>query len=525
MRRGVRTSTCAAVLAIAAAAPAGAGAAPGTVTDTDFTRGTSEGSAAVVAGGVGLVLGGTRYEFDGGTLPPGWESATWDTGGTATVSGGALTVSGARAYETAPGSAGQVLEFNATFGGSDFQNAGFADDFEAPLWAAFSTGGDALATGLWARTRRDGSAPGTNVAAPAGVVPTVAHTYRIEWAAATVRFSVDGAPVNPPQPLTLAPPMRPVISDYDPLGTSVSVDWLQLGSYGSGTFTSRVLDTGDTRAAWGALTAVSAGSQIEFATRTGNSDTPDASWTGFEPVGAGGAVVSRGGRYIQYRATLAAADPTVSPLLEQVEIGYDVDDVGPRTVIDGVDVAGSNASVRFSSPDADVAGFACGIDSGAVAACTSPKSFGDLAAGAHSVAVVAIDRAGNAGSPVSRAFAIAAPPGPPAPPPRVGVAVRLYHQLVRASRAGTVKLRVGCTQGERACTVRVRLQRGRRAVGQKIVQIPSGDSRIVTLRLPKGVRRALARRGKLKLTVTLSARDAAGSTKTLRRTVTVSRPR
>ena len=61
-------------------------------------------------------------------------------------------------------------------------------------------------------------------------------------------------------------------------------------------------------------------------------------------------MVSRGGRYIQYRATLAAAAPTVSPLLEQVGIGYDVDDVGPRTIIEGVDVADSTANVRFSSP-------------------------------------------------------------------------------------------------------------------------------------------------------------------------------
>ena len=121
------------------------------------------------------------------------------------------------------------------------------------------------------------------------------------------------------------------------------------------------------RAGWGALTATGDASQAAFETRTGDSATPDASWSAFSPVGAGGAVSSPRGRYIQYQARLEAADPTVSPALAQVQIGFDVDDVGPRTVIDGVDVAGTTASVRFSSPDADVASFACGLDGGAVA--------------------------------------------------------------------------------------------------------------------------------------------------------------
>ena len=80
----------------------------------------------------------------------------------------------------------------------------------------------------------------------------------------------------------------------------------------SGTFTSRVFDAGDSRATWRTLTAAldtPAGTGVTFEARTGNTPTPDASWTAWQPVGAGGQVAGPlGRRYLQYRATLTTTD-------------------------------------------------------------------------------------------------------------------------------------------------------------------------------------------------------------------------
>ena len=79
----------------------------------------------------------------------------------------------------------------------------------------------------------------------------------------------------------------------------------------------------------------------------------------------------------------------------------------PPPAINSVDVSGTSASVAFSSADSDVAGFQCSLDGGGFAACASPKAFTGLAAGAHTVVVRPIDKAGNVGPTVSRTFSIA----------------------------------------------------------------------------------------------------------------------
>jgi hypothetical protein len=74
-----------------------------------------------------------------------------------------------------------------------------------------------------------------------------------------------------------------------------------------------------------------------------------------------------------------------------------VDTIPPDTVISGAPLAVTNlttASFTFSATEAN-SSFACKLDSGAFAACTSPKNFSSLAAGSHTFQVQATDLASN----------------------------------------------------------------------------------------------------------------------------------
>ena len=71
----------------------------------------------------------------------------------------------------------------------------------------------------------------------------------------------------------------------------------------------------------------------------------------------------------------------------------------------------TSASFAFSASEPGVA-FECSLDGDAFAACTSPSSYGSLAAAAHSFAVRGRDPAGNVGQPASHAWSVVAPPRP-----------------------------------------------------------------------------------------------------------------
>jgi predicted phage tail protein len=208
---------------------------------------------------------------------------------------------------------------------------------------------------------------------------------------------------------------------------------------------------------------------------------------------------------------------------------FAVDTTGPVVAIDGVQVAGTTATARFSSRDAGVVRFDCRLDGAAYAACTSPKRYAGLAVGTHTLAVRAVDATGNVGPAVARAFSVQAPPaggGTPAPvadrtPPTVG----LTPGTARVSRTGVVKLRVACSAGEVSCAVTVHLERGGRRIARGSTTVAGGRSRAISLRLRWAARRTLARRHRMKATATISARDAAGNSKTTTKTITLIAPR
>jgi hypothetical protein len=544
MRHGRFITTALVATAAMAIGPAWASAAPSPLMDdtqADFAAaGAQTGTWAVEPGQVRLKLGTVAENFDT-ALPSGWAATPWpngqtgpNVGGNAAVSGGQLIVDGARvsdANATPTFSAPQTLEFRAAFGNDEFQNIGFGDTFENGPWAMFSTGPTAATPGsFFARTMTAAGGTQIDTAIPVGASfdPTASHLYRIEWSATEVKFYIDGSLVAT-HTTTIAGPMRAVASDLNrPAdgGPTVKVDWVSMGAVpSSGTFTSRVLSADSAHTVWGNLTGASSGTTFE--TRTGNTATPDASWSAFQAVGAGGAIQSPSGQYIQYRATLAGSGAS----LDSASLAYTVDNTAPTATISSAVVNGSTATVSFSSPDSDIAGFECSLDGGAFAACSSPKTFSGLGAGSHTVVVRPIDKAGNVGATVSRTFSIAGQQsgggnsggGGSSQPSSVDKAapkVTLVARSLKASKKGTVTFTVGCPATETSCQITLKLKNGKKTVASKTVTVKGGKTKPVALQLNKATRRLLKHRS-LKVSAVLTATDAAGNTKTTSKKVTL----
>ena len=113
------------------------------------------------------------------------------------------------------------------------------------------------------------------------------------------------------------------LSTDDPTSSpSVNSVTLASGYQSSGTFTSSILDAGD-MADWQELTAdteTPTGTNITFETRTGNTPSPDSSWSDWQS--ANSPVASSDKRYLQYKATLATTDQNQTPVLKSVALSY-----------------------------------------------------------------------------------------------------------------------------------------------------------------------------------------------------------
>ncbi|HSL00487.1 MAG TPA: N,N-dimethylformamidase beta subunit family domain-containing protein [Rubrobacteraceae bacterium] len=313
-------------------------------TTSDFTAGTPGDSTYVSETGNGEVLLRPEFgaEFSGSGLPTEWFSSPWSPGGTSLVSGGALSVDGACAGTgTASGAEcaatgglygpGRSLEFVATFGAAAFQHAGFGVDYNnVSRWAMFSTGGGDRPVGLYARTLNGSSQTNTQISE---ANPSTPHRYRIEWKASEVVYYVDGNEVAR-HAISITEQMRPLVSDYENGGPKVVVDWLRMSPYASaGAFTSRAFDAENQGAEWLKLVNNSRrpdGTSVSFETRSGESATPDDSWSSWEAVASDGEIASPPGRYVQYRANLSATgDRSASPAVEDVTLNFWLDETAP----------------------------------------------------------------------------------------------------------------------------------------------------------------------------------------------------
>ena len=298
---------------------------PGTFTDTtvaDFSGGTGDAGTSITdtSGGELQLAPAAGSEFSGTTLPTGWTSSIWASGGSVSVAGGKMSVGAAEANTTALYNPGRSLEFTATFSGGAYQHIGFATDLNSPPWAIFSTktGG-----ALWARTAVSASSiqetqiPGSWLGTP--------HRFRIDWNATSVVYWIDGVQVAS-HTISPAVQMRPIASDFNSTAGSVVLDWMRMTPYASpGTFTSRVLDSAQA-STWGAATwnaATPTGTSLQVSVRTGNTATPDGTWSAFAPLASSGASV--GGptaRYLQYRVVLSTTDPSQTPSLTDITFAF-----------------------------------------------------------------------------------------------------------------------------------------------------------------------------------------------------------
>jgi hypothetical protein len=366
-------------------------------TEADFAAGTPGANTYVsrTVDGEVILTPTAGSEFSGSSLPGGWSSTPWTTGGTSTVGAAVLTVDGALAATDAYYPSGRSMEFVATFGAATFEHVGFARAFaDGEPWAMFST--NATTDTLFARTY---TGTGSSIDTSLGTASIgSAHRYRVEWSAGAVSYYVDGSLVHTDS-VSIGTTMRPVVSDYDVGGPAVVVDWMRMTPYAaSGTFVSRVFDAGDPTT-WTTLTAdvlTPTDTTIDLETRTSNDQS---TWSPWAAVGGGGAIASPAGRYIQYQALLATTDLAQTPVLQQVTLS------GTGTIVDTVppvvSVPSDMSAVEASGPTGAAVTFsASALDNvdGALTPTCLPASGSTFALGATTVTCSATDAAGNTGS-------------------------------------------------------------------------------------------------------------------------------
>jgi hypothetical protein len=128
-----------------------------------------------------------------------------------------------------------------------------------------------------------------------------------------------------------------------------------------GTYESEVRDA-QTVATWGSIkwhASTPAGSKIELFTRSGNTRTPDDTWSNWSPAytnSEGSAISSPRARYLQWRAVLTASRGE-SPLLTSVTAAYLQRNLRPRVTSITIHPPGTVFQKPFSTGELEIAGY------------------------------------------------------------------------------------------------------------------------------------------------------------------------
>jgi hypothetical protein len=288
-------------------------------TSADFRAGTPDAGTyiAETEDGEIVLTPGIGTEFSGTTLPSGWLTTALITKGSVTVSNGVAKLQGTQITSTFPlVGVNRSLEFAATFNGAPQQLAGL-------LLAQFNTKMVGTTVNLYARTI-NGLMP-VETLIP-GNWFNARHVFRVDWNATSVVYWIDGSKVATHNvAFSSSVKMTVVGSDLYKTNGVLTIDWMRVGPYvPSNNYLSKVFDAG-AAAAWLTMSwtgSAPSGTAIVMSYRTGNTPTPDATWTTFAAVPASGAPLAGTSRYVQFKVQESTTAPAQTPVLKQVTIGY-----------------------------------------------------------------------------------------------------------------------------------------------------------------------------------------------------------
>ncbi len=280
-------------------------------TVANFSLGSNSSTLVSDLNGGAVILNPAMAQnFNGTSLPSGWTSSNWQTGGSVTVSGGSLQANKAIAGTTASYAYTTALDFGATIPAAVGQQIGYSSNLSLnTTYAVFGT--QNTTNNLYAQTSN-----GTNTLIPGNWLGAP-HRFRIQRSLTNFVFSIDGNVVATHN-YTTATSMRIVASSNSSDASVLTVDWLQVSPYTTpGTYTSRVYDAGANQN-WDAVTWTASGITVSISARTGNTAAPDGTWTVYTTIASPGTSLGRASQYIQYQAVLSTGNTNQTPALEQI---------------------------------------------------------------------------------------------------------------------------------------------------------------------------------------------------------------
>jgi hypothetical protein len=155
-----------------------------------------------------------------------------------------------------------------------------------------------------------------------GALPSGFHVYRVQPMPGAFQFYVDGVlQTTITAVVPVGTPLKMAMSSLSISGPALQVDWVRTEG---GTFTSSVLNAGR-KVNWGTInwTAIlPAGTSIIIETRTGDTASPDGTWSGWSTVSNGGTISSPSSRYLQYRVRFITFDPSLTAVLQEIDLSW-----------------------------------------------------------------------------------------------------------------------------------------------------------------------------------------------------------
>ena len=177
-------------------------------------------------------------------------------------------------------------------------------------------------------TVNDGRTTSTSSVIATGWV-AAAHKFRIEWASAgTVTMYLDDVQKYTHSVSNFYTNLRPSLSDSVANDAGLKVTVIRVGPYAAtGTFTSRVLDA-KASVSWDGLSwdaTVPSGTTLTVQVRTGNTATPDGTWSAYHTVSASGGAIGTTSQYVQYAVTMTSSGSQfVTPTVRSMTAAFHI---------------------------------------------------------------------------------------------------------------------------------------------------------------------------------------------------------